>query len=302
MGFIKKVFRDFAILVAIFLLIVGVAFVSDFISAKEKPFNKIISQENADVDDGVRMEFISSTEYVLGTPTEHNGSTIVKLRNNNNDFINSSCFLTILFPDRAIYLSETLMSQDAVFGEYFLHWEIPESQLGVYSQEVKCLVKNKNVSSAKAFHVSNITNVLLASDNSLNGTLKAILDSEACQNPEFTTQCDYLRDLNNSINQIGNATIIIANSSLATITEIVTTINETTGQLAKMYFGVSAPSCIIGSNWIFEANVTDETYNSLRFLDCQLSSSRFGVQNVPFDNSRNRYRIVNNCDNPEDVI
>lgn len=300
MQFMKKVFRDLAILVAIFILIIGVVFVSNFISAEEKSFNKIISQENADVDKGVKIEFISSTEYFL--PKDQNGSTILKLRDNNNDFINTSCFLTILFPDRTVYLTETLMSQDFVYGEYFLNWEIPESQLGVYSQEVKCLIKNKNVSIAKSFHVSNITNILLASDNSLNGTLKAILDSEACQNPEFTTQCDYLRDINGTISSL-NATIILsANQSVATITEILTTINETTGQLAKIYFEVSAPSCIIGSQWLFEANVTNEEYEILRFLDCTLSSSRFGIQNVPFDTSRNKYRIVNNCDNPEDIV
>jgi len=290
---LKKALKDTGYLVVV-LFFVFIAVYIFSMPEKNPNYDSVVYGENFE-GSTVLLKWISGTEYVL--PRDHNGSSIVTLRDNQNDFINTSCFLTILFPNRSIYLEETLMNQDTFYGAYFLHWLVPES-LGVFDQNVKCRVLNKNISSAKSFHISNATNVLLASTNSLNQTLNTILNVLNCSDPSYTQLCDYLQSINNSVE---NSAIII-NSNLTAISSQVISINETLSDSTRIYYEISSPSCPISSQWIFEANVSDESYHILRFLNCSLFSSRFGIQNVPFDTSRERYRIVNDCDSPEDVV
>ena len=100
-----------------------------------------------------QFEFVSQTEY---TQSDGNASTIVKLIDWKGDKINTTCWETVLYPDKTTYLGWTTMIQQWTYGNYYLTFNLP-SQLGEYDQEVRCFVSSKNISIGKGFHVSNIT-------------------------------------------------------------------------------------------------------------------------------------------------
>lgn len=287
MSIMKNVFRDLTIIIALFLIIVGIAFVSDMISAKEKNYNGVVQQDKSPQEEQADLSFVSSTEY---TSHDTNGSTIVKLRDSHNNFINTTCWETILYPDRSVYFPTTEMYQDLFYGEYFMNFEIPNIT-GVYSQEVVCVYKNKNISQAKAFHISVLGDRILSSTNSLNGTLEEIKSALNCTNPSLNRTCELLNQINGS--QTTN--FYNTNLSLSQITSIVTSINDTIAGFGKVYYQVSAPDCQVGTQWVLEGNVSNEEGEILPFLDCTLTTSVFGSENVPYIKSINRYRIVHSC-------
>lgn len=282
-----------ALLTTALLLFVFAYFSSGFPEKYEKyeNYNKIITPEK--IEEPTNLDFVSSTEYVL--PRDHNGSTIVKLRDNKNDFINTSCYLTIVNPDRSIYLSSTLMSIDFTYGVYYRHWEVPEA-LGVFDQEVMCEVKGKNITQGKGFHVSNMTNILLRATESLNQSLQSILNALNCSSSNNSVLCAYLQSINNTLLSLTNISLNQGNSTL------LISINSTLSDFTKIYYQISAPNCYVGSEWIFQANVTNEEAEALPFLNCILNTTRFGLQNILYTKELNRYSITNNCTSPDGVV
>jgi len=102
------------------------------------------------------LEFVSATEYTKGDGT---GSTIVKLIDWRGDKINTTCWEKILYPNKTTLIEWTDMTQHWEYGNYYMDFAVPE-ELGIYDQEVRCYVSNKNISIGKGFHVSNISNVV----------------------------------------------------------------------------------------------------------------------------------------------
>jgi hypothetical protein len=109
------------------------------------------------------LEFVSATEYTKG---DGNGSTIVKLTDWKGDKINTSCYEKILYPDKTTYIDWTLMTQQWIYGNYYMDFVIPEP-LGVYDQEVNCYISGKNISIGKGFHVGNLSNIITSKTNEL---------------------------------------------------------------------------------------------------------------------------------------
>jgi hypothetical protein len=251
-------------------------------------------------DENIELSWVSSTEYTL--PKDHNGSSIIRLRDSKNNFVYTNCWITILYPDRTEYLPTTPMAIDSTYGEYYLHWEVPDTKLGVYSQEAKCSVKNANVTQSKTFHVSNMTNVILNSNHNLNQSIQKVLETLNCSNPDYTEMCDRLNNINSNVLSLTNYSTIILSSNLSTITNAVININDTLSDSTKIYYSISAPSCIVGSKWIFSFNATNEEFENLRYLDCQLTTSRFGTEIVNFNISINQYQKIHDCDNPEELL
>lgn len=110
-----------------------------------------------------KLSFVSATEYTKGDGT---GSTIIKLVDWRGNWINTTCYEEILYPNKSIYISWTEMNQHPEYSNYYMDFAVPEP-LGIYDQEVRCLVGNKNVSLGKGFHVSNISNVIESKIDSL---------------------------------------------------------------------------------------------------------------------------------------
>jgi hypothetical protein len=99
---------------------------------------------------------VSETEYSL---KDGIGSTIIKLSDYKGDKINTTCWEKILYPDKSTYIDWSEMSQHLEYSNYYFNFDIPDI-IGIYDQEVRCLVSSKNISLGKGFHVSNITNVI----------------------------------------------------------------------------------------------------------------------------------------------
>ena len=116
-----------------------------------------------DIDTKPKFEFVSSTEYTMG---DGNGSTIVKLVDWKGEKINTTCWELIQYPNKTIYVDWTIMTQDWTYGNYYMNFVVPTT-LGIYDQEARCLVGNKNISLGKGFHVGNITNMVANDVNEL---------------------------------------------------------------------------------------------------------------------------------------
>lgn len=106
------------------------------------------------------LMFVSATEY---SQYDSIGGTIVKLLDFKNDKINTTCWEKILYPDKSTYMDWTQMNQQWEYGNYYINFSIPSIQ-GIYDQEVRCIVGNKNISLGKGFHVgeSNATDIILS--------------------------------------------------------------------------------------------------------------------------------------------
>jgi len=102
------------------------------------------------------FEFVSSTEYTRG---DGNGSTIIKLLDYKGNNINTTCYEKILYPDKSVYIDWSVMTQHWEYGNYYLNFAVPLT-IGIYDQEVRCLVSNKNLSLGKGFHVGNLTDMI----------------------------------------------------------------------------------------------------------------------------------------------
>jgi len=102
------------------------------------------------------FQFVSATEYQIG---DTNGSTIIKLADYRGDKINTTCWEKILYPDKSTYIEWSEMIWHSEYSNYYLNFDIP-SVVGIYDQEVRCIVNNKNISLGKGFHVSNISNII----------------------------------------------------------------------------------------------------------------------------------------------
>jgi hypothetical protein len=61
------------------------------------------------------------------------------------------------------------MTQQWEYGNYFSNFTLP-TIVGIYDQEVRCLVNNKNISIGKGFHIGNLTN-----------TIQKIVDTKATE-------------------------------------------------------------------------------------------------------------------------
>ena len=302
-NFIKEVLRDAIILSTIFGVIIGISLIFSENTAANENYNKIMQKDKISDKSLPELVWSSSTEYFL--PRDHNGSSIVKLRDNLNNFINTSCFLTILFPDRTIFLPEIQMQQDLNYGSYYQHWDIPQDIIGVYDQEVLCEFKNKNISSAKAFHVNNITSKILESISNVSQIASFILSNLNCTDTQNFATCEYLSNISQSIINLTNLTIVnnqFLMSNISSMSETIININTTLNDHTKIYYAISAPNCIIGHRWHFQANVTNEENENLPFLNCTLSTSVFGSQTVPFNTTTQNFALINPCVNPEQLV
>lgn len=107
--------------------------------------------------------FVSSTEYIIG---DSSGSTIIKLNDFRGDKINTTCWESILYPDKTVYIDWSVMTYQPEYGNYYFDFPMG-SIIGTYDQEVKCLVSNKNISIGKGFHLGNETAVIESKVNAL---------------------------------------------------------------------------------------------------------------------------------------
>lgn len=261
-----------------------------------KSYNKIIDGSKSELkDDEVFITFVSGTEY---SPSDPDGMTIATLRDYQNNFINTSCWLTILYPNQSIFFPESLMNQNFEYGTYYNQFTVGET-IGNYDQHISCAVGERNYTNGKAFHVANLSSIVNqivhVSELNIQESIQTVMNAMNCT-PENEI-CQRLNNINSSTNNLVIQTNISGN--ITTIIDYLKDVNES---VRKIFYQVSAPDCIVGSTWTFQAKVIDETYNNLPFLDCELATARFGVESVAYDGEAQKYIIIHNCTSPDGIV
>lgn len=297
----KYIFPILAIMTGI--LIVGVAYVvhTDDVDAEPEPMQVVQAEdlpEDIDIENQVHLQFVSGTEYV---PSDPNGRTIIQLQDFQGNAINTSCYVTIINPDRTIYDAQDLMTFDGNTGSY---WDAftTSSEQGIYEQSVECIINNnKNVTSGKAFHVANISTIIQTAEVNIQQSIDTIYQALNCTLTPNITLCEQLNNINNI------TTIIInnQNSSASVLNfseEVIVQINESLTTQQRLFYEIEAPNCHVLTTWNYTALVTDERGHSLPYLSCELSSDRFGTESVPYNPVIGKYQVLHNCSAPAGIV
>ena len=143
--------------ITIFLILVGVFFVSAYISGKN-------------VTDDVRLQWVSHTEYW----NNDDASSIIRLADyKGNAYSVDSCVVTILYPDKSVFVSEGVMSESNIDGNWYRTDSLIVAPLGTYEQEVVCVKGQQTVKSSQSFHL----NPALEEVNTVSQNLNLLNDS-----------------------------------------------------------------------------------------------------------------------------
>lgn len=257
-------------------------------------YEEVVQQEDLIEDEElVYMSFVSGTEYSSG---DTDGQTIITFRDFRNNFINTSCWETILYPNRSIYISETPMNQNVDFGTYYLDFGVGET-IGNYQQDVKCLVNNRNVSNGKAYHVANLSRAIktkiLQAEVNIKDRVDTVLDALNCSLTPNVTMCEKLNNLENVSNQLLIQTNV--SETLNFTQNVLIQINDSFTEVLTLFYEIDAPACFTFNDWDFRAKVTDEKSHILPFLDCTLETNVFGSETINYNSSLERYRVVHPC-------
>ncbi|HLC71362.1 MAG TPA: hypothetical protein VJI32_05105 [Candidatus Nanoarchaeia archaeon] len=127
-------------------LIILIAFIFSSI------FFGVIYAYGSTVAQDPRVQWVSHTEYWNSTGEV---STIVRLTDyKGKEFDIGSCFVTIYYPDKSIYVDNGELSQSPISGNWYRADPHP-TKTGTYEQEVTCFYDNeKTVTTSQSFHVS----------------------------------------------------------------------------------------------------------------------------------------------------
>lgn len=103
------------------------------------------------VDEDIQLQWVSHTEYWR----EDSASTIVRLSDyRGNPYPVDECRVTILYPDKSIFIDNQLLSQSNIPGNWYRTDYLGEAPLGTYEQEVICTRGSSIVTSSQSFHLN----------------------------------------------------------------------------------------------------------------------------------------------------
>ena len=134
--------------IAIKAVIIAVAFAASLIGG-------ITAYSTYSVPNDPQAEFVSGTLYITG----ERGQTIIRVNDRyGNPVANAACKTTIIYPDKAIFVTDATMNQSSVAGNYYYEFISPE-RTGLYEEIVKCRAVNNlgeelNLTASSSFQVS----------------------------------------------------------------------------------------------------------------------------------------------------
>lgn len=160
-----------------------------------------------------KVLIVSSTQYI---PFEQ-GQIIARFLDWEFSPINTSCWATILYPAKNLFVSKQMTAQTQL-ENYFITFTVPET-IGIYEYSVTCDVNGKNVSGSKAFSVTSIANAII---NFTNETLIGITDTI---NNQTIWLNDTYNDQNTLITNLTNRNFNISEDIYNFITTNLTGIN-----------------------------------------------------------------------------
>lgn len=99
------------------------------------------------------LNFVSGTEYKPG----QEGQVIVEARyRNGTSAINSTnCFASVWYPDKSIFINNTMMNLSDSNGNAFINFTIPDTD-GVYEYQSTCTVGFNDITASHSFHVTKL--------------------------------------------------------------------------------------------------------------------------------------------------
>jgi len=125
-------------LIAVFFVLAGIFFVSAYVSGKN-------------VVDDVTLQWVSHTEYW----SNDQASTIVRLADyKGNAYSVDSCSVTILNPDKSVFVDDVAMTESAIDGNWYRVDSLIGATMGTYEQEVTCTKDQQTVKSSQSFHLN----------------------------------------------------------------------------------------------------------------------------------------------------
>jgi hypothetical protein len=222
------------------------------------------------------IDFVSGTEYILGSGAFDNGQVIIRITDYKGNPLNATCNGTILNPDKSYYVYLQPMTQSTINGNYYMTFSIPSANTGIFEDYVNCSVilgmQTIYVSKSSSFHVSpfdtyfnnisqqiisvngtclsvnqtvinaeqNIINNLNGSSSNLNATLTQIINDMATYYSNLDMKLDWI---NTTIN-VAKIEIINSINSARSDIEI---IKE---WLSYMFGKVTGTTPSTGQSWI----------------------------------------------------
>ena len=229
---------------------------------------KVITEEVRQ-DGNAYIDFVSGTEYILGSGALDTGQVIIRVTDYKGYPLNATCNATILNPDKSFYVYVQPMTQSTINGNYYRSFSIPYASTGIYEDYVNCSVilgsQSIKVSKSSSFHVApfdtyfnNISQqiisvnqtVLNAEQNILNNINGSTTNLNATLTQIINDMSTYYSNLDMKLGWL-NTTII--NSKIEIINEIKASRSDI--EIIKEWIGymigkVSGTSTSAGQSWL----------------------------------------------------
>ena len=160
------------------------------------------------VNDEISLQWVSHTEYWRND----SASTIVRLADyRGNPITVNECRVTILKPDKTVFINDQLMSESNIAGNWYRTDSLIDAPLGTYEQEVTCVKGDQTIKSSQSFHLNpaleqvntltGMTNSLNLELSDLNVTLNGVISETGEEiNTTITNLDTSLNDLLNDVN------------------------------------------------------------------------------------------------------
>lgn len=139
------------------------------------------------------VEWVSHTEYwsSSGVGAGEQAATIVRLTNYRGDpFAVNNCTATIFYPNKTAYVSNALMNQSSIPGNWYRYDSIPDIA-GTYEQRVVCSYSGGTTETAQSFHVNPALNFIKTVDadvlstsaklTNVNATVTALVQNSTAE-------------------------------------------------------------------------------------------------------------------------
>ncbi len=125
--------------------------------------------------------WVSHTEYwsSSGPGSTERASTIVRITDyRGNPYQVQGCNVTILYPDKSVYVSNASMQQSAIPGNWYHEVPVPTIE-GTYEQQVFCIYTGGTIATSQSFHVNPALNFIKTVDADVLATSAKLTDVNA---------------------------------------------------------------------------------------------------------------------------
>jgi len=180
-----------------------------------------LEELNTTSSERVTLDIISGTEY---SPND-DGQFIIRLTDSKSNPLDGSCYASIAYPDKSLFISNQTMAASGFSGNYYIGFTIP-STYGIYEEIVTCYINTTfglvKVAKASSFHVSNVLDTIYDTNQTIMTKLTSMQNSLTSLEANITSsinvaKADILNQMTTYYNILYNA---IQNIPSSVITQI----------------------------------------------------------------------------------